>query len=80
MLSFEQEEAYLNVAAGDLKDIAVLMLDTGLRMGEVLKLAVADVRLTPAEGAKYGFLTVRGKNSKNSKGRNVVLRQYSIRS
>lgn len=73
VLSYAQEEAYLNAAKGDLKDLAILLIDTGLRMGEALKLAVADVRLIPAEGAQYGFLTVRKRNSKNSKSRNVPL-------
>lgn len=73
VLSFAQETAYLAQVKGDLRDIAVLMIDTGLRIGEVLSLAVSDVRLTPAEGARYSFLTVRAENSKNSKSRNVPL-------
>jgi len=49
------------------------MLDTGLRIGEALKLEWSDVRLAPAKGAKYGYLTIRASNAKNSKSRNIPL-------
>jgi integrase len=58
---------------GDLHDIALLSIDTGLRMGEVLELTWGDVRLEPAEGAKFGLVIVRARHSKNSKSRNVPL-------
>jgi len=63
----------LAAATGNLHDIALLIIDTGLRMGEVLSLEWCDVRLDPADCAKYGYLTVRSRKSKNSKSRNVPL-------
>jgi integrase len=73
VLNYTQEANYLAAATGNLHDIALLIIDTGLRMGEVLSLEWCDVRLDPADGAKYGYLTVRSRKSKNSKSRNVPL-------
>jgi len=73
VLSHQQEDLYLAATSGDLHEIAVLLLDTGLRIGEVLSLEWTAVRIDPAQGANYGFLTVRAKNSKNSRPRNVPL-------
>ena len=67
-LYFEMAEAHL-----DLRDVAAVLIDTGLRIRECLTLEWSDVRLEPAEGAQHGYLTVRRKNSKNSKTRNVPL-------
>src|SRR5215469_11483093 len=50
-----------------------LMLDTGLRIGEVLSLTLQNVHLTPAKDARYGYLTVRASHAKNSKSRNIPL-------
>jgi integrase len=73
VLSYEQEKLYLDTAQGDLRDVALLMLDTGLRIGEALHLQWRDVHLAPVNGAKYGYLTVRAVIAKNSKSRNVPL-------
>jgi integrase len=73
VLNYSQELNYLAATNGDLHDIGLLILDTGLRMGEVLDLEWPDVRLEPADGADYGYLTVRARNSKNSKSRNLPL-------
>ena len=73
MLSFQQEKLYFDSATGDLRDIGMLELDTGLRQGEALSLEWLDVRLEPAPGAKFGYLTVRASKSKNAKKRNVPL-------
>ncbi|MEN6534998.1 MAG: tyrosine-type recombinase/integrase [Bryobacteraceae bacterium] len=73
IVSYEQERLYLDTAAGDLKDLALLLLDTGLRVGEALRLEWPEVHLTPANGASYGYLTVRAAIAKNSKSRNVPL-------
>jgi integrase len=73
VLSYEQEALYLASITGDLHDVALLLLDTGLRMGEALSLKTRNIRLQPANGAKYGYLTVTARRSKNSKGRNVPL-------
>jgi integrase len=74
-LDHQQEKLYLEAAEayGDLRDVAQVLLDTGLRIRECLTLEWTDVRLEPAEGAQHGYLTVRRKNAKNSKSRNVPL-------
>ncbi len=72
VLSHAQERLYLEMAEQPLKDAAVLMLDTGLRVGEVLSLEWADVHLEPANGAKYGFIHVPKGKSANAK-RNLSL-------
>jgi integrase len=74
-LSREQEKLYLAAAEAytDLPDVAAVLIDTGLRIRECLTLEWPDVRLEPAEGAQHGYLTVRRKNAKNSKSRNVPL-------
>lgn len=54
-------------------DVAMLLLDAGLRVSEALSLDWQDIRLTPASGATFGYLTIRAGKSKNSKSRNVPL-------
>ena len=51
----------------------MVLIDTGMRIHECLTLEWTDVRLEPAPGAKHGYLTVRRRNAKNSKSRNVPL-------
>lgn len=72
VLSHELEALYLAAAPQPLRDVAVLILDTGLRPGEALALQWPDVHLEPAPGAKFGYLSVRGGKSANAK-RNVSL-------
>jgi integrase len=72
VLSHKQEKPHLEAASQPLRDVALLMLDTGLRVGEALALRWSDIRLEPATGAKFGFLHVRDGKSKYSK-RNVPL-------
>jgi integrase len=73
VLNYEQEKLYLGSAPPLLHDMAVLMLDTGLRVGEAIHLEWPDVHLEPAAGAELGYLKVRARHSKNSKPRNVPL-------
>jgi integrase len=72
VLSYRQERDYLESAPSVLADVAVLILDTGLRIGEVLGLQWTDIRLEPASGARFGLLRIREGKSKNAK-RNVPL-------
>ncbi len=72
VLSFEKEKVYLAAIPQPLHDIAVLLLDTGLRVGEALSLQWPDVHLEPAAGARYGYVHVRDGKSKYAK-RNVSL-------
>lgn len=45
VLTFEEEQQYLNVASQPLKDVAVLMLETGMRPDEVYRIQVDNVKL-----------------------------------
>jgi integrase len=67
-----EERLYLEMAPLPLRDVAMLMLDTGLRVGEVVALEWADVHLDPVGGARYGFIHVCNGKSVNAK-RNVSL-------
>ena len=66
VLSVDQEQAYLAAAPYPLKDAAVLMLDTGLRVGEALGLQWPDIHLTAPNGAKFGYLEVREGKSRSA--------------
>ena len=72
VLSYRQEELYLHMAPEPLKDVALLMLDTGMRPGEACALEWQHVRLKPAPGSKFGYLSVVSGKSKNAK-RNLSL-------
>jgi integrase len=52
--------------------VAILLLDTGLRVGEALNLRKEDVHPDPVGGARYGWVHVREGKSKNAK-RNVPM-------
>ena len=72
MLSHAQERNYLEFASQPLKDSALLMLDTGLRVGELGSLEWQDIHLEPVGNARFGFIHVRKGKSKNAK-RNISL-------
>jgi integrase len=72
VMSHGQERNYLEFAPQPLKDAALLMLDTGLRVGELGSPEWQDVHLQPVGDAKFGFIHVRKGKSKNAK-RNVSL-------
>jgi integrase len=72
-LPHDREAVYLAALPHPLADAATVLLDTGLRLGELLKLDWTQVRLEPANGARFGFLTVLSGNAKNKKSRNVPL-------
>jgi integrase len=67
VLSRKQEEIYLAACRQPLHDIAVLMLETGLRIGETINLEWTDIILEPVNGARFGFLRVREGKSKNAR-------------
>jgi integrase len=72
VLSHAQERLYLDKAEQPLSDAAMLMLDTGLRVGELLALRWPDVHFEPATGAKFGFIHVQRSKSKAAE-RNLSL-------
>jgi integrase len=67
VLSRKQETLYLAACPQPLNDIAVLMLETGLRIGETLQMEWGDITLIPVNGARFGFLKVREGKSKNAR-------------
>lgn len=67
VLSRKQETLYLASCPQPLQDIALLMLETGLRIGEALHLEWPDVILKPLTGSRFGFLRVREGKSKNAR-------------
>lgn len=78
VLTYTQEKPYLDMAPAPLADVALLLLDTGLRLGEALSLEWPQVRLEPANGAKFGFLTVLSGKAKSRKSRNVPLSERAV--
>ncbi len=72
VLSHAQERTYLEAAPQPLADAAMLMLDSGLRVGELLALPWLDVHFTPVGTARLGYIHVRGGKSKNAR-RNLSL-------
>ena len=66
VLSHQQETLYLATCPQPLCDAALLLVDTGLRVGEAVNLRWTDIRLQPAHGAKFGFLRIREGKSKNA--------------
>lgn len=72
VVSHKLEPKYLDACPQPLQDVALLVLDTGLRVGEATGLQWPDVRLEPAVRAKFGYIVIRGGKSKNAK-RNLSL-------
>lgn len=72
VMTYSQERNYLEFAPEPLRDAALLMLDTGLRVGELLALEWTDVHLQPVSDARFGYIHAHKGKSKNAK-RNVSL-------
>ncbi len=72
VLTQPQERIYLEFAPQPLLDMAILMIDTGLRVGEAVALEWREIHLNPAHGARFGYLRVRDGKSKYAK-RNVPI-------
>ena len=66
VLTHEQEKPYLDAAPQPLHDVAMLIVDTGLRVGEAVLLQWLDVHLNPASGAKFGYIHIREGKSKKA--------------
>ena len=67
VLSRHVEENYLAACAQPLADISQLILETGLRIGEALNLAWADVELDALSGSRFGYIRIREGKSKNAR-------------
>jgi integrase len=67
VLSRQQEGIYLVACPQPLQDLALLMLETGLRIGEALRLEWSDVTLQPLHGSRFGFIRIREGKSKNAR-------------
>jgi integrase len=67
VFSHQQEKSYLEAAPQPLKDVAILLLETGLHLGEALALNWSDIELDAANGKKLGYLFVREGKSKNAR-------------
>src|SRR5262249_24818788 len=67
VLGHDREGEYLALCPQPLFDAAVLLLETGLRIGELVSLEKSDIHLEPSNGAKFGYLQVRGGKSKNAR-------------
>jgi integrase len=72
VLSHGLEPKYLEAAPQPLRDVAILILETGVRPGEGVNLRWPDVYLRPAVRAKFGYIAIREGKSKNAR-RNLSL-------
>jgi integrase len=72
VLSHRLEPEYLEAAPQPLKDVAVLILETGVRPGEAVNLQWPDVYLQPAVHAELGYIAIRTGKSQKAK-RNLSL-------
>ena len=75
VLSYSEEERYLAAAREPLCDIAMLILDSGARLGEACALEWQHVRIEPAPGANFGHLRiVEGKSPKAKRNLSLTAR------
>lgn len=72
VLSHKLQPKYLEAAPQPLKDVAILILESGIRPGEAVGLQWPDVYLQPAVRAKFGYIAIRRGKSRNAK-RNLSL-------
>ncbi len=72
VLSHNLQPKYLEAAPQPLKDVALLILESGIRPGEAANLQWPDVYLQPAVRAKFGYIAIRKGKSPKAK-RNLSL-------
>lgn len=68
VISFEEEARYLSLASGNLRDAAILAVDTGMRPNsELFLLNWADVELTITSECPNGVIHIRDGKTVNAK-------------
>jgi integrase len=67
VLSHAAEADYLSHCPQPLKDVSLLILDTGLRVGEALALQWQDIHVENLNGSRLGYLYIRSGKTKNAK-------------
>jgi len=72
-LPHEKESLYFAALPEPLCGVAIVLLDTGLRLGELTRMEWPQVNLEPANAAKFGYLKVLARKAKSGKSRNVPL-------
>jgi integrase len=72
VLSHQLEAKYLAATPQPLQDVAILILETGVRPGEGSGLSWQNVHLEPAVHAQRGYIAIRDGKSKNAR-RNLSL-------
>ncbi len=72
VLDYATEEKYLATIPQPLKDLAILILDTGMRPEECLTRRWEHIHLEPANAASFGYVAITEGKTKNAK-RNVPL-------
>jgi integrase len=78
VLSHALEPKYLEAAPQPLRDVAVLMLETGVRPREAVGLQGPDVRLQTAVHAKHGYIVIRA-GSRETQSAISALRRARLR-
>ena len=73
ILPHNLEAAYFAALPSPLCDMALILVDTGLRLGELISLDWRQVKLEVADGARFGYLTILSGKAKSGKSRNVPL-------
>jgi len=72
VLNHKNEPIYLEACAQPLQDVALLILDSGVRPGEACRLKWSDVHLEPVINARFGYIHIAGGKSRYAK-RNLSL-------
>jgi len=72
VLDYATEKKYLEVIPQPLQDLAILILDTGMRPEECLTRRWEHIHLAPANSAQFGYIAITEGKTKNAK-RNVPL-------
>jgi len=56
IIDHQEEQVYLAAAKQPLRDVATIILDTGMRPEEVFRIRWEQVHFQPADKAKYGYI------------------------